>query len=1162
MPAAAKKMKLTAEQSAALSAHDRSVSLAAGAGCGKTFVLTERFLLYLDPQVLEPMAELHELVAITFTDAAAREMRDRIRKRCYERLAAAKNPDEQQSWRRLLRSLDSARISTIHSFCATLLRTHAVEAQLDPQFEQLDQAGADLLRLRTLDDRLRELLLERDERLINLATRFSLSGLREHLVDLLGENLSPVTEKWLNKTPNDLIRAWKDYFNTTTRKAVIGDFLGSDSVKTVKELCRTAAAASPELPVLLNRLKQIFAELPKSTDPAALMAELHELARVNKGPATKKNWSDESQFAAFRDACEKIRDSIKKSILDRPWNEAELQETAQVGLDLLALAADVSNCYQLAKQQLNVLEFDDLIQKAHQLLTDPRFANVQRDLAKSTRLLLVDEFQDTDPIQVELVQAFCGKDWQKQGLFVVGDFKQSIYRFRGAKPKVSKEFRDSLPQNSQLSLTTNFRSQGAILDFVNALFHGSFEGDFDPLHPTRTQQTPQPSIEFLWAPSDTVTDDKSIPEHYRGTQRKRYLEARFIAKRLAELIDSQQPLIVDNGQLRPLLPGDIAILLRSLSDVQVYEAALREQGFEYYLAGGHAFYAQQEIHDILHLLRSVVSVADELSLAGALRSPLFALTDETLFWLVSHAGSLNAAIFGESLPEELSADDRAKVIRAGNVLNQLRLLKDKLLVSELLTKAIELTGYDAVLLAEFLGDRKLANLHKLIEQARTLDRLNPGDVDGFVTQLSEFVTRAPKEPVATTSVSGDVVRIMTIHNAKGLEFPLVVVPDLERKSPGVDSGPVMDVQLGPLVKSNSDDKVLTGWDLYQYVERREDQEEMLRLLYVACTRAADFLILSSSLADPHKPASEWLKFLGERFDLTDGTLLATLPPDYNTPQIRVITAEPDSDRKPAARTRSGDLKKLLEKTAALVKEGSGPMTTAVAAIPPNSQSRRRFSFSRLQGELIDEDEPIEIDIENMNPSEVDPLGFGTLIHDLLEQSPASASRDEVEKLCRLLAPHHLPDAAANTLQEAVTLVQNFLGSPRAKQLAESQCILREVEFILPWPDADSGRYLHGFIDCLYQDAAGDWHLIDYKSNQVTAEGVPNASRKYEMQMHVYALAAERALGRRPVEQTVCFLRPGVEHTFNWNTADTKSIDTKIDQAISKLLAGDTVTKAP
>src|SRR5690606_15541789 len=155
----------------------------------------------------------------------------------------------------------------------------------------------------------------------------------------------------------------------------------------------------------------------------------------------------------------------------------------------------------------------------------------------------------------------------------------------------------------------------------------------------------------------------------------------------------------------------------------------------------------------LHLLRAVVSSADELSLAGALRSPLFGLTDGTLLWLVNQSGSLNASLWAESLPVEVDDAEPAQVIHAGNVLVALRAAKDKMLLAELLTKAIDLTGYDAVLLTEFLGNRKLANLHKLVEQARTLDRLNPGDLNGFVTQLSEFVTRAPKEPVAATSAT-------------------------------------------------------------------------------------------------------------------------------------------------------------------------------------------------------------------------------------------------------------------------------------------------------------------------------------------------------------------------------------------------------------------------
>ena len=240
-------LQFTDEQARALGSHQISVALAAGAGCGKTFVLTERFLSYLDPRLLEPCAELDELVAITFTDAAAREMRDRIRKRCYERLAGAESADEAQAWRRLLRILDTARISTIHSFCAALLRSHAVEAQLDPRFEQLDQASADLLRMRTLDERLRQLLLERNEAVIQLATHFTLRGLREHLATLLGEDLEATLRQWQGATPDRLIATWKAHYAAVSVPQAVADFLASPPVGELRRICATGSFGVPEL---------------------------------------------------------------------------------------------------------------------------------------------------------------------------------------------------------------------------------------------------------------------------------------------------------------------------------------------------------------------------------------------------------------------------------------------------------------------------------------------------------------------------------------------------------------------------------------------------------------------------------------------------------------------------------------------------------------------------------------------------------------------------------------------------------------------------------------------------------------------------------------------------------------------------------------------------
>ncbi len=1151
-------LKYTTEQQAALTAHDRSVSLAAGAGCGKTFVLTERFLSHLDPRILEPTAELSELVAITFTDAAAREMRDRIRRRCFERLAESTDASEQQAWRRLLRTLDAAQISTIHSFCGRLLRSHAVEARLDPSFEQLDQSSADMLRLRTLDDRLRQLLLARDERLIQLATRFKLSGLREHLARLVGQEATEAAQRWRSATPADLIATWKNFLRTTIAPRATDEFLAQDAVRQLVEICRSPQTAVPALRSLCDQLLELFTSLPASTDPQKQLVEIRQLARVQGNAAKQANWADKSAFETFRDTCKEVRDWIDKSILFRPWNGEHLEEAARTGLDLLELAADVTDCFELAKQRQNVLEFDDLMIRAHQLLTDPANAALQRRLIQNTKLLLVDEFQDTDPLQVKIVQAFCGPHWADKGLFVVGDFKQSIYRFRGAEPRVSQDLQQTLPDSSRLSLTTNFRSQGAVLDFVNALFCDAFEEKYEPLRPLRPQQTPTPAVELLWAPTDSP-EDTTIPIHYRGSGRARYLEARFIAQRLAELIDSREPLVVGakhedslSGKLRAMRPGDIAILLRSLSDVAIYESALREQGLEYYLTGGHAFYAQQEIFDVLHLLRAVVSVADELSLAGALRSPLFSLADETLYWLVNESGSLHAGLFAESLPPELTEGERSKVAHAARVIHELRQTKDRLLIAELLTLAVELTGYDAVLLTEFLGERKLANLLKLIEQARTLDRTSPGDLSGFVLQLSQFVTRA-KEAVAVTA-AGDVVRIMTIHQAKGLEFPVVVIPDLERRPPPEAKLPVFHPELGPLVASQ--DKTCVGWNLIQFVERQEEQAEKVRLLYVACTRAADYLILSSSLSDPSRPRSDWLKFIGERFDLTTGKCLATLPAGFQTPIVRVITSEPESQRPAASRSRGADLVSLVDKSRQLAQTNPGVIPELVAPISTRQDTRRRYSFSRMSGKLVRRTDQAKLQTPEGVAEELDPRGLGTLVHAVVERirfKPNPPSITEVRDLCDFLAPQHLDWQAGQAAEQAAKMIGQFLQGDRARQLGSATCLLREVEFLFS-RESDSSisprRYLHGFMDCLYQDPQGDWHLLDYKSNHIVAAGVPELARGYELQMFVYSRACEKTLGGWPVESVLCFLQPGIEVSFRWNDDQRRQLEADIDRGLT------------
>ncbi|MCC6494083.1 MAG: UvrD-helicase domain-containing protein, partial [Pirellulales bacterium] len=1140
---------LTPQQRAALEARDRSVSLAAGAGCGKTFVLTERFLSHVDPTQADA-AQLDELVAITFTDAAAREMRDRIRRRCFERLQRAATDDEAAAWQRLLRSMDAARISTIHSFCAQLLRTYAVEAGLDAQFEVLDAAAAQLLKLETIDDCLRKLLLAHDDDTLELAARRGLDRLRNDLAALAGPTAMEAIERWRDATPEDLVAHWQRFYDEQFVPEALRQLCAAPELVELRRLCGEASAKSDHLVARLRDLAARLDALPKSCPAtcAEVIAAIRLQARVADIRGAK-HWHNIDDYEPLKQACERVRTLLDKTALGQPLDFTAAQDAAAQGLALLRLTAVATESLAAIKAQRNQLEFDDLLAHTHRLLTDPAHAAIRQQIAQRTRLLMVDEFQDTNPLQANIIKAFCGDDWHERGLFAVGDFKQSIYRFTGAQPQVSTSLRAALTPAGRLSLTRNFRSQPAITDFVNALFYDEFE-EYEPLAPARPQMTPTPAVEFLWTPlqeeSDAQESAASVGADGEATGGKtqggatkrrragaardaRVTEARWMARRLVQLLQSEQPLVVGvhEGQPAPrrLQLGDIAILLRTLSDAQVYEEALREHGLDYYLHGGHAFYSQQEIYDVLNLLRAIASPVDEIALAGALRSPIFSLQDETLFWLVNASASLNGALAaqqrggkaGARVLSALSADEAAKVRRAAAVLVRLREAKDRLLVADLLTLALDLTGYDAIVLAEFLGPRKAANVEKLVEQARALDRSSPGDLQGYITQLSEFVLRAPKEALAATQTEGDVIRIMTIHHAKGLEFPLVVLPDLDRRRHGGSSQPVLDLELGPLMPTDAeeDQSACSGHRLYRYIENRAELEERKRLLYVACTRAADYLLLSSSIEDPAAPQRDWLQLLARHVSLVDGALQRPLPPGYAAPDIWVTTDLPRIDETAPSAPRGADLGRLVLKTRELATNGAGGTPPESDPVRPDMRARRQFSFSQLSGQLALE-RPTVLNAADKERSTVerpsDRGELGSLVHAVLERINLQR-QDDLADLCEFLAPECAPSSPGTIAADAAAIVARFLRSPRGAELAAAPIVRREVEFLLPWAldsHANAGRYLHGYIDCLYQDQQGHWRLLDYKTNHVTPEGVAKLAERYQLQALVYWLACERS----------------------------------------------------
>lgn len=1140
MAAAGAAPRLTPEQARAIEAREVSVALSAGAGCGKTFVLTQRFLSHLDPTgpPLRRARGLGELVAITFTDRAAREMRDRIRKACRDRLVAAP-PDEAGFWLERLREIESARISTIHSFCTSLLRAHAVEAGLDPRFVVLEAAPARTLQNEAIDDELRKLLASRNEAAMDLVLQFGVSGVRERIGKLLRQRADLDFEAWRDCTPDALLDRWERYHREVVVPQALEQALSMPESTRAISLLEELEIDHPLMTPRRNRVLSLFRGLRESRDLGADLDAIVKDAQVQH--AHQKHWPSPEVYEEVKEALSALRGKLKALNVGLSFDRELARPAAVTGLQLLTVAERVHRAVEARMREMAVLDFDALLIYARDLLCNPRNEELRQQVAESITMLLVDEFQDTDPLQVRLIESICGDDLTRGKLFFVGDHKQSIYRFRGADPRVFRHLRKRTPDDGRLPLTRNFRSQPAILDFVNALFCDDLGENYEPLHANRPQVTPEPAVEFLWA----ETDDEEVqqnPKKREPVDEQRQREADWIARRLRQLFDSKQPLVPEEGsdppRCRELRPGDVAILFRALSNVEHYEAALRRYGIDYYLVGGRAFYSQQEVFDLLNLLRSVSCPSDEVSLAGVLRSPFFSLADETLFWLAQHRDGLARGLF-EALPPQLDAEQRRRVTFAAETITALREIKDRVAVTELIHRALSWTGYDAVLLAEFLGERKLANLRKLIEQARSFDRSGVFTLDDFIQELSDYVAKQPDEaPAATQGADTDVVRLMTIHQSKGLEFPLVVVPDLNRASVGGSESVRFDPELGPLVQMHSSQleaRATHGMTLYALREKEEEAAERARLLYVATTRAADYLILSAGVKQAGDGSSDWMKLLGSRFDLTTGALQVRLPEGYAVPKIAVTKSRPEPKSKALPQSRSVDLEKLVEEVTQMAAAGRGQVPRLVAPLAPDLRAQREFSFSALSGRLEpSHDELVAVetgDDPERSPLGYDPMGLGLLVHAALAAVDHGGPIDVQALVARYTDAF---DAEGLARETAVELIERFLQSPRAEALRGARQIHPELEFLLAWPPGSAepgGPQLRGYIDCLYQDAAGRWHVVDYKTNQVDANSLAVVAGGYELQMLVYCLAVEASTGQTPASCVLHFLRPGLEWEF-------------------------------
>jgi ATP-dependent helicase/nuclease subunit A len=955
-PSNSKPRELKPEQKIAAHTLDRHLSVTAGPGAGKTFVLVERYLEILRTKKVS----VDNIVAITFTNRAANEMRQRVRERI-DALLRGTSGNERQTWLRHKRALEGAVITTIHGFCSRLLHEFPIEANIDPQFMLLDEHQAAMLLEEAVEESLTEAIHHGNEKIIQLAQGAGRAALASALAELhrkyRGEGLSlEAIEKLTalnHAAETDYVSALKAL---DTRMA---NLLSARRISKVAEEKRLKAER--EWPAL----RAILAQPPTQQTVAIYCQAIEDFweARPRKDSTPFVERVDEMLWG-----------------IDSPTNDRLRGRVPSTGFDLLAkdyalallkLLREIDHRLDAEKQRLSVLDFDDLQLRTLQLLVRPE---VVRRGTERYRFFLVDEFQDTNGLQRDLLRklALIGGT----NLFIVGDRKQSIYGFRGADVDVFTEMTTAIEDagGAQQPLHLNFRSQEPLLDCFNFLFARIFRArpeaataalgqlgyvSHEPGKSERGAVHEPPLVELLVSAlpeskgSADETDDATEERDPLGAQER---DAEQVAARIRSLVDAPG-----------FRYGDIAILLRAFTGVWTYESALRRAGIPYLTVQGKGFYQREEITDLIQLLRFLDNTTDELALAAVLRSPICGISDNALLALRCaprvgeddperlHRRNLLRALRRHKEIQFIEEDDQAALDRASSLVDSLVPRRNRYGIAELLRYAVAASEFMTVIAASFDGAQRIANVEKLFRLAEQFEK-SGHLIRDFVHFVEEFEAIGGREGEGQMDESANVVRLMTIHQAKGLEFPVVIVPDLHREPIRRDTSFILDRHKGLTVRIPDGRGQTVRGALFNELRQRNrwrEEFESMRLLYVAATRAEDRLIFSGAVAQKDlknltkTDREQWLAWIWQALELDEHAQTGLRRFDDDV----LIQVAVDRERQPswlAGYTAADAVSKATEKETfdpSLPLAELFPLLREVS--PEKGQVLRRFSVTQL-----------------------------------------------------------------------------------------------------------------------------------------------------------------------------------------------------------------------
>lgn len=1177
-------LKLTPQQRAVVENRGGSLLVSAAAGSGKTKVLVERLFRY----VTEEHCNVDDFLIITYTKAAAAELRSKIAAELTKRLA--ENPGDRHLKRQLLR-VYQADIKTVDAFCTALLRenTHLLAREEDrhaltPDFRVLDESDAILLRRRVLDRALERFYdgLTPDGELLadTLGAGRDDSRLAQLALEVYGKLQSHAyPERWLTQSRE----AWSRLnggFDETLYAGELLAFVRRKALHWAELLRRSAARVEGDRALFAGYGEKFlaaawgFQTLGKAENWEAGRRAALEISFPRL--TTPRGRKDDPEVTALKQVWDGCKAETKKllALLDVSGEEAmeDLRATAPAMEALLALTADFGEAYRVEKLRLNAADFSDQEHLALALLVRPEggVTDLGEQIAGRYREILVDEYQDTNEVQNAIFRAV-SRDGQN--LFTVGDVKQSIYRFRLADPTIFLEKYDRFKpweaaaegEERKILLSKNFRSRREILDAANFIFSSILSpemgemayGEDEALHfgAAYYPQRGDCSTEFhlISAHQRTAGSDRPV--------KKLTAEARFIARRIRDLLDEGYPVTEEDGTLRPCRPEDIVILMRSPgSRLASFAQALAERDVPCSFDESRDFFETMEVSVMTALLSLVDNPRQDVPLIAVLRSPLFGFTADRLSEIrgASREGDFYDAV------KAAGGEDCAAFLET---LGKLRQAARDMDVHRLVWHIYNTLNVLGVFGAMDRGGERRENLIALSRQAERFESGGYRGLFAFVTHLRRLL-EAGEAPAASSAAAANGVRIMSIHKSKGLEFPIVILADLDHAFSRQDfDTPVLvhpEMGLGPR-RVDLERKLQYPTLARRAVEeklRRENLAEEQRILYVAMTRPKEKLILVDAMyhaagrlqklcamaacpvlpetAASAKSFGDWILLpllcRPEAAPLRDfaGAEAAEHYEGDDAPwQVFVHDGE---DFRPAAgavfreeaREQAGNFDPgLLEFTYPYERETRLPA---------------KITATQLKGRALDEEiaeraahtpylRPLSQPKFRRESRGLTPAERGTAIH-LVLQYLDFGDMDAAAQVSSMAERALLTPEQAAAVD--VPALERFLTSPLAEEIRGGRNVLREYRFTLlmearaydPRASAEDAMLLQGVVDCCFETESG-LTVVDFKTDRVeTAAEVRNRAESYRPQLEAYSQALEQVLEKPVVRRALYFLHSG------------------------------------